>query len=126
MPELPKSSSDNLTSVAEVIAQLGQDCKVFREIVASIEVGLYSELTGYLFCEMVSAMKQNAQIHVLLYPEIAAEYLMEGKLLLFGILTRPYGVQLTPLQADKMVFVEMGMMELYTFYGDLLMEINSK
>ncbi|MDR6785254.1 hypothetical protein ABIE26_003953 [Pedobacter africanus] len=110
---------------AEVIQQLSQDCRVFREIVASIEAGLYSELTGFLFCEMLSTMKQHAQIHTLLQPELGAEYLMEGKLLLFGILTRPYGVQLTPLQADKMVFVEMGLMDLYAFYSEMLLEIKS-
>jgi len=110
----------------EIIAQLNQDCRVFREVVASIEAGLCSELTGFLFCEMVIMTKQNAQIHVLLHPEIAAEYLMEGKLLLFGILTRPYNVRLTREQADKMVFVEVALMELYQFYSELLFEIKKK
>lgn len=109
-----------------LLQQLNQDCGIFREIVISIEENLYSELTGYLFCELIKNMQQNAEIHVVLHPEIAIEYLLEGKLLLFAILTRPYGARLKPVQADKMVFVEMGLMKLYAFYDELLVEVKDR
>lgn len=109
----------------DFITDLSQECKTFREIIISIERNMYSDLVGQLFCDLIVQMKQDVEIKTALYPEKAIEHLTEGRRLFYEVLTRPYSVTLTPVQGNKIMFVEMGLMDLYRFYGELLAELKT-
>ena len=102
------------------------DLKVFREIIACIEAGTNSEITGWLFHELCTDLKQDAEIFVALHPENASKYLMDAKLQLYAIITRRQKQDLSQGQTEKIVLVERGLLDLYRFFVEAFFELKDK
>lgn len=94
----------------------------FAKVIESIKMGTYSEgLTDRVLLVTLEHLKQSAEIYTVAYPELAGEYLMQRRMVLYRLLAAETEADFMPdcEQAKQLLFVHEKIFRLLMLYSEL-------
>lgn len=104
-----------------------KDLDLFGKTIASIKNDTYTVgVTDRILTNVCENLKQSAEIFVVLHPDLSLDYLMERRLILYGVLSNEEISDFKPdrEQELQLQFVNEEIFGLLLLYGELFEELN--